>query len=75
MPDIITPKPATKPRPKSVSFKVPPELHAELESLKRRVQQHRHEIDFHLDLVMADALKKSIRLANQHLDQLERSSD
>ena len=70
MTSIITPKPATKPKQKSVSFKIPPDLHQELEALKKRVQQHSDEVDFNLDQVMADALRKNIKAANQHLDSL-----
>lgn len=70
MTSIITRKPAAKPKQKSVSFKVPQDLHDELEALKSRVQQHSHEVDFNLDLVLADALRKNIKAANKHLDSL-----
>ncbi len=73
MTDIITPKPAAKPKQKSVSFKVPHDLHDELEALKARVQKHSKEVDFHLDAVMADALRKNIHAANKHLDTLDPS--
>ena len=74
MTSIITPKPAAKPKQKSVSFKVPQDLHAELDALKKRVQQHSDEVDFNLDLVMADALRKNIKAANKHLDSLYKST-
>lgn len=74
MTGLITPKPAAKPKQKSVSFKVPQDLHDELDALKERVKKHSHEVDFNLDAVMADALRKNINAANKHLDTLEQSS-
>lgn len=74
MTGLITPKPAAKPKQKSVSFKVPQDLHDELEALKARVQKHSNEVDFNLNAVMADALRKNINAANKHLDTLETSS-
>ncbi len=73
MTGIITPKPAARPKQKSVSFKVPHDLHDELEALKVRVQKHSKEVDFNLDAVMADALRKNINEANKHLDTLDQS--
>ena len=70
MTDIITVKPAAKPKQKSVSFKVDENVHNELEALKKRVQEYSNEVDFNLDLVMADALLKNIKAANKHLDSL-----
>ncbi len=74
MTGIITPKPAARPKQKSVSFKVPHDLYDELETLRARVQKHSKEVDFHLDAVMADALRKNINEANKHLDTLSTSS-
>ena len=70
MASIITQKPANKPKKKSVSFKVPQDLHEELEALKSRVKKHSNEVDFNLDLVMEEALRKNIKEANKHLDSL-----
>jgi len=74
MVELITPKPAAKPKQRSISFKVPEELQQELEALKQRVQKHSREVDFNLDSVMAEALRKNIKVANKHLDMLEKSS-
>jgi len=74
MTGLITPKPAAKPKQRSISFKVPEELQQELEALKQRVQKHSREVDFNLDSVMAEALRKNIKAANKHLDTLEKSS-
>jgi len=74
MTSIITEKPAAKPKLRSVSFKVEQSLHDELDSLRKRVRQHDHEVDFNLDLVLAEALQKNIKAANKHLDILEKTS-
>lgn len=74
MSELITPKPAAKPKQKSLSFKVPQEVLDELTVLKKRVQKHRHQVDFNLDTVMAESLQKHIKVANQHLDKLEKKA-
>ena len=74
MTGLITPKPAAKPKQKSLSFKVPQELQEELDVLKKRVQKHSHQVDFNLDSVMAESLQKHIKVANQHLDKLEKKA-
>jgi|GEM_PF-3421941 len=73
MTGIITPKPAAKPKQKSVSFKVSQDLFSELDALKERVKKHSKEVDFNLNLVMEDALRKNIKVANKHLDSLDKS--
>jgi len=73
MTGIITPKPAAKPKQKSVSFKVSQDLYSELDALKERVKKHSKEVDFNLDLVMEDALRKNIKVANKHLDSFDKS--
>lgn len=73
MTELITPKPAAKPKQKSLSFKAPQDVLDELAVLKKRVQKHSHQVDFNLDAVMAESLQKHIKVANQHLDKLEKT--
>lgn len=75
MPSIITPKSAIKMKQKSVSFKVSEDIYDDLQALKIRVKKYSNEVDFNLDLVMADALQKNITAAKKHLDTLDKSSD
>lgn len=72
MTGLITPKPAAKPKQKSLSFRMSQDVHNDLEALKMRVKKHSHEVDFNLDAVMAEALRRNIKEANKHLDTLEK---
>ena len=70
--DIITPKPRPEARPKktTVSFKVPADVGADLETLRARVKKHAADVDFNYDAVLTDMLKKVIQQANRQLDAL-----
>lgn len=62
---------AATPVMKTLSFRVPEALFAELEALRKRAEKFDDEVDFRLDPMLADALKRGIKSANKTLDLIE----
>lgn len=67
---ILRTKP-TAPVLKTVSFKVPEALYLELDALRKRAEIFDDEVEFALDPLLVEALKKGIKVANRALDQIE----